>query len=67
MMFEVNEQVDFDFEDRNQTDLSHAKVDGQLLPTRYPTGYGASDDLNQDGVIDKLESQIKVLKRKDEI
>ena len=34
---------------------------------QYPKGYNANDDLNKDGVIDQVESEIKIGARKEEI
>ena len=62
---DVDRQDDDDFGDASIHPLT--LKGGEENPMQYPEGFGEDDDLNQDGKIDKVEHQIKVIKMKDDI
>jgi len=45
----------FDYDNAKQNDAN------------YPEGFNESDDLNQDGVIDEMEQQLKIINMKEDI
>jgi len=48
-------------------DYNNKEMTAQVQKPIYAPGYSAKDDLNKDGIIDNLESQIKVMGMKEDI
>ena len=66
-VFDVNRDDFDDFGDASIHPLTLKGGEENPIATIYPEGFGEEDDINQDGKIDQVEHQIKVIKLKDDI